>query len=73
LFTASADGVLQFWNYDGRASIKIFNNKGIPITTAKVSYSGEFIAYATGNDWHLGSEGHGKWPVKISVHYIPDA
>lgn len=72
LFTGSSDGVLQFWNYDGKSSIKTMNFKSVPVITAKTNYSGDLIAYALGNDWHIGPEGIGKWPTKIAVHLIPD-
>jgi len=28
------------------------------------------VAYSTGNDWHIGPEGIGKWENKIGVHLI---
>lgn len=30
------------------------NYKSVPVTTAKTNYTGDLIAYALGNDWHIG-------------------
>ena len=30
------------------------------------------VAYASGNDWHIGAEGVGKWANRIGVHMITD-
>lgn len=52
--TAGADGVMHFWDYEGKVKIKSFSYGGIPITTAKVSPKGNMLAYGLGNDWHEG-------------------
>lgn len=72
-FTAGADGMTHLWNYDARTTIKSFNYQKTPITTAKVSPSGNLLAYGLGNDWHMGPEGIGKWQNKLAVHFLWDA
>jgi hypothetical protein len=32
-----------------------------PICCAAVSPTNKMIAYSTGNDWHIGPDGIGKW------------
>ena len=59
--TAGSDGVMSFWDFKARNKIKSFSFASIPVCDAKVSPSGQLVAYALGNDWHIGSEGIGKW------------
>jgi WD40 repeat protein len=71
-FTAGGDGYMQLWDYQARNKIKQIGFARTPITCAKVSPSGDMVAYALGNDWHMGSEGIGMWKNKLAVHYIKD-
>ena len=68
--TAGSDGSMHFWDYESRSKIKTLSYGGNPICAAKVSPTGDMIAYALGNDWHLGQEGLNKWQTKIGVHKI---
>lgn len=69
--TAGSDGVMSFWDYKARNKIKAFTY-GSPLCCASVSPSGSMVAYGTGNDWHIGEEGVGKWQNKIGVHIVAD-
>ena len=68
--TAGSDGVISFWDYKARNKIKSFNYGFNPICCASTSANGVMLAYSNGNDWHLGTEGIGKWPNRIGVHLI---
>lgn len=70
--TAGSDGVMSFWDYKARNKIKSFNYGSNPICCSSVSPGGTMVAYANGNDWHLGSQGIGKWNNRIGVHFITD-
>lgn len=72
LFSAAADGVIQFWNWEGRNSVKTLNFNKTPVTAAKVSNTGDLIIYALGDDWHQGPKGSGKWTTKLACHYIAE-
>lgn len=49
------------------------NYGNMPITAASVSPDGMMIAYATGNDWHLGPDGDIKWQNRIGAHFVSDS
>ena len=70
--TAGSDGVMSFWDFKARNKIKSFSFGLNPICDAKVSPSGQLVAYALGNDWHVGPEGIGKWQPRIGVHVVTD-
>lgn len=70
--TAGSDGVMSFWDYKARNKIKSFTYSGNPVCAAKVAPSGNMVAYALGNDWHLGEEGLNKWQNKIGCHMVAD-
>lgn len=53
-----------------KTRIKTFNFGGNPVCYSSVSHCGRYIAYALGNDWHMGNEGDNKWRVKLAVHEI---
>lgn len=53
--TAGSDGVMHLWDFESKSKIKSLNYGGIPICTARVNFSGNMIAYALGNDWHIGA------------------
>lgn len=69
--TAGSDGNMHFWDFEAKNKIRSLNYAGIPICAAKVSPKGDMIAYALGNDWHIGQEGS-KWQPKIGVHMITE-
>lgn len=53
-----------------KTRIKTFNFSGNPVCYTNVSHCGRYIAYALGNDWHMGVDGD-KWKPKLAVHEIP--
>ena len=65
--TSGADGTMHYWNHAQKNKIKSFNYNSNPVCCASVSYGGNYVAYALGNDWHMGPEGE-KWRPKIAVH-----
>lgn len=71
-FTGGADGFLLLWDYQARNKIKQFGFGRTPMTAGKMSPSGEMLAYALGNDWHVGPEGISQWKTKLAVHYVKD-
>jgi mRNA export factor len=52
--TAGSDGVIHFWDFEAKNKIKSLSYNGNPVCAARVNNSGEMVAYALGNDWHLG-------------------
>ena len=70
--TAGSDGHMYFWDFEARNKIKCLTNGGQPICTASVSPKGDMVAYGLGNDWHIGSDGNGKWQPKLGVHVVTE-
>jgi mRNA export factor len=70
--TAGADGVVHYWDYEARNKIKTLNYGQQPVCASVISPKGDMMAYALGNDWHLGQEGINKWPTKVGVHPITE-
>jgi WD40 repeat protein len=68
--TSGSDGVVNFWDYKQRQKIKQFSYASNPICCSNISPNGSIVAYATGNDWHIGQEGIGKWQNRIGAHII---
>lgn len=66
--TCGSDGTVNFWDFNVKNKIKSLAFTA-PITHAKVSPQGEFIAYGLGNDWHIGTEGN-KWQPRLGVHRL---
>lgn len=69
--TAGSDGGMHFWDFEAKNKIKTLNYAGNPITTAKVSFKGDMIAYGLGNDWHIGQEGS-KFQPRLGVHMVTE-
>lgn len=67
--TSGSDGVVNYWNYQTKNKLKDFKYNSTPICTHAISHEGRYMAYALGNDWHIGLEGE-KWRPKIAVHAI---
>ena len=55
--TCGADGTMHFWNHRSKSKIKSFSYNSNPVCYSSVSHNGRHIAYALGNDWHIGPEG----------------
>ncbi len=45
---------MHFWNHRTKNKIKSFGYNNVPVCYSSVSPNGNFIAYALGNDWHVG-------------------
>ncbi len=73
VMTAGSDGFLHIWDFEIKNKIKSLNYGGMPICVAKVSHPGDMIAYALGNDWHLGEEGNNMWTIKLGVHILTES
>ena len=43
-----------FWDLMQKNKIKEFAQAGVPVTKAKISPDGNFVAYALGYDWSEG-------------------
>ncbi len=52
--TCGSDGYMNFWDFNVRNKIKFLAFASNPICCAKISPTGEFVAYSTGNDFHIG-------------------
>lgn len=70
--TCGSDGTMSYWNHKTKSKIRQFNFNKNPVCLTKTSSNGTFMAYALGNDWHIGLEGE-KWKPKIAVHEISQA
>jgi WD40 repeat protein len=70
--SAGSDGVINFWDFKQRQRIKQFSYGSKPVCCTSISANGSWIAYATGNDWHIGQEGVGKWQNRIGIHVITE-
>lgn len=67
--TSGSDGTMHYWNHGTKNKIKSFNYNGNPVCCTSVSHGGNYMAYALGNDWHIGAEGE-KWRPRIAVHEV---
>ena len=54
MFTAGGDGVINLWDYEVRNKIRALTFNKVPITFAKISPDGNYMAYALGYDWSEG-------------------
>lgn len=73
VFTAGGDGCINYWDYEAKNKIKSFNFKGAPVTRAKISDDGQFMAYALGYDWQKGIWGMDpNVKPRICVHAITE-
>ena len=52
--TAGGDGKMIFWDFMQKNRIIEFAYAGVPVTKAKISPDGNFVAYALGYDWSEG-------------------
>jgi len=70
LFTAGGNGVLSFWDFDSKSAITSHGQGDVPITRAKLSPDGVYIAYAQGYDWERGIYGYQSYTPKVIVYHI---
>jgi len=70
-FTAGRDGYVHFWNITKRSRLGGFQiTSGVPITKAKYSPDGVFLALATGYDWSNGIEGAKSSHTTFCIHKV---
>jgi len=69
-FTAGRDGCVHFWNIAKRSRIGGFKWNGVPITKAKWSPDGKYLAYGVGYDWSKGIEGTKSHKTQFCVHLV---
>jgi len=67
-FTAGGDGKIVLWDIPARNKITTFSCHPAPITAAKLSPDGKYLAYAFGYDWGKGIEGAKSMISKLHVH-----
>jgi len=53
--TSGGDGAICFWDKDSRQRLKQVPSKTEPILVTKFDKTGNSIAFATGNDWAMGT------------------
>ena len=71
--TGGADGQIVIWDKDSRSRVKQFNSCNYPITAAKFSSQGDYIAFAVGYDWSKGHEHYQpSIPVKLYVNKLQE-
>jgi len=66
--TAGGDGTVMFWDIPARNKLTLLSGSPAPITAAKYSPCGRFVAYAFGYDWAKGIEGSKIIKPKLHVH-----
>ena len=72
--TAGGDGSWIIWDKDSRSRLRQgFHTNKSPITAIDYSANGDLLAYASGYDWSKGVSYEGSVPVKLNIHYCPDA
>jgi len=69
-FTAGRDGYIRFWDNQGQKPLTAFSCHGVPVTEAKWSPDGKFLAYGVGYDWSIGIEGAKSFRTKLYVHTV---
>ena len=69
--TAGSNGQIAQWDFNAKNSIRKLNFASNPICCAAVSTDGKYIAYANGNDWHIGQD-QTLWQSRIGMHIVTD-
>jgi len=70
--TAGGDGSVYFWDIPLRGKIANISCPATPITAAKFSPNGKFLAYGIGYDWAKGIEGSKSIKPKLRIHTTQD-
>lgn len=72
VFTAGGEGAINFWDFDTRNKIKTIPYNNTPVTAAKLSVDGYWLAYGLGYDWADGIRSYKKYKTSVGVHYLED-
>ncbi|GAA95553.1 uncharacterized protein L969DRAFT_101656 [Mixia osmundae IAM 14324] len=71
--TAGADGTICYWDHLSKTRLKIFDNRGGPITSTAFSAQGTYFAYNVAYDWSKGHSGALPSNVnKTMLHLVKD-
>lgn len=72
--TSGGDGTTNYWDYIKKNKAKGFLYNKVPVTAARISPQGHFMAYALGYDWSMGVWGLEtvNYRPRIVVHQIQD-
>jgi len=68
LFTAGGEGNVYFWDSFRKDKIGQINCNNVPVTKAKLSPDGQYLAYATGYDWGQGIQGDKSHKTSVRFH-----
>ncbi len=52
LYTAGADGTINFWDLKSKLKIKTLEFNKQPVSCSKMNGDGQYLAYGIGYDWH---------------------
>jgi len=67
-FTAGGDGDIIFWDLVSKNKLTTLSCRPMPVTAAKMSPDGSFLAYGVGYDWSKGIEGHQSFNSRLHFH-----
>lgn len=72
--TAGGDGTMSYWDYVKKNKAKGFNYNRVPVSAARISPKGQFMAYSLGYDWSMGVWGLDSvnYRPRICVHAIQE-
>jgi len=68
--TGGRDGFINFWNITKKSRLGGFTWKGVPVTEAKWSPDGTYVAYGIGYDWSQGIDGAKSHKTKLCLHKV---
>ena len=72
-FTAGGDGTIIFWDIALKNKLSTLSLHPTPITAAKMSPDGKFLAYGVGYDWAKGIEGSKSIKTSLNFHFMQPA
>jgi mRNA export factor len=72
--SCGGDGTTNYWDYVKKNKAKGFTYNKVPVTAARISPQGHFMAYALGYDWSMGVWGLDSvnYRPRVAVHSIQD-
>jgi len=66
-FSAGRNGEIRFFDYIRNGYLGRITNNNIPVSDAKMSPCGKYLAYATGYDWSIGIEGDKRYKSQLKI------